>query len=186
MHAWKYTTQPLRKNRHLRTIAQFVGGYIFVTKGYIDNRTNSNISSTCPHNMINFGWLTADIGWRVWDTLSKFQRVSRLGFVTAPTVAQRRSTKLCTMFGRLLGWYTIYTFSGSLDPNGILSGAICTLRPSMAFSYIGSVTTRVQAVDVTQTLRHRIRKRITELSLLVCVPSLGIGPHSSVCMFVCI
>ena len=27
-------------------------------------------------------------------------------------VAQRRSTKLCTMFGRLLGWYTIF-FGGS-------------------------------------------------------------------------
>jgi len=27
-------------------------------------------------------------------------------------VAQRKPTKLCTMLGRLLGWYTIYTFSG--------------------------------------------------------------------------
>jgi len=33
-------------------------------------------------------------------------------------VAQRRSTKLLTMFGRLLDWYTIslYTFSGALAP----------------------------------------------------------------------
>jgi len=28
-------------------------------------------------------------------------------------VVHRRPTKLCTMFGRLLGWYTIYTFSGA-------------------------------------------------------------------------
>jgi len=31
-------------------------------------------------------------------------------------VAHRRPTKLRTMFGRLLGWYTIYTFSAALAP----------------------------------------------------------------------
>ena len=31
-------------------------------------------------------------------------------------VAHCRPTKLCTMFGRLLGWYTVYTFSGALAP----------------------------------------------------------------------
>jgi len=40
------------------------------------------------------------------------------------------------MFGHLLGWYTIYT-SGV-----ILPGARFTLRPTLAFSYIGSVTAR--------------------------------------------
>jgi len=29
-------------------------------------------------------------------------------------VAHPRTNKLCTMFGRLLGWYTVYTFSGTL------------------------------------------------------------------------
>ena len=40
------------------------------------------------------------------------RRVSRY----CTDVAQRRSTKLCTMFDRLLDWYTIYTFSGALAP----------------------------------------------------------------------
>jgi len=31
-------------------------------------------------------------------------------------VAQQKPTKLCTMFGRLLGWYTKYTLSGALAP----------------------------------------------------------------------
>ena len=45
------------------------------------------------------------------------------------------------MFGRLLGWYTIYTFSGALAPKGILPGAKFTLRQSLiALSYTGSVT----------------------------------------------
>ena len=47
------------------------------------------------------------------------------------------------MCDRLLGWYTIYTFSGVLPPNGILADAKFTLRPpSLAFSYIDSVTAR--------------------------------------------
>jgi len=33
---------------------------------------SSNISFTCPHNMVNFGPLTAKIDWRVWGTPSYF------------------------------------------------------------------------------------------------------------------
>jgi len=53
------------KIRHLGTIAQFVGLYV-PNKARIDNGKNllnSNISSTCPHNMVNIGPLTAEIGW---------------------------------------------------------------------------------------------------------------------------
>ena len=50
------------KNRHL-------SGYIFATKACIDNR---NISSTCPHNMVNFGPLAAEIGPVVWGTPANF------------------------------------------------------------------------------------------------------------------
>jgi len=67
-----------------------------------------------------------------------------MGFVSwlryCTDIAQRRSTRLCTMFGHLLGWYTIYTFWGALASNGILPGAKFTLRPSLAFFYIGSIT----------------------------------------------
>ena len=34
----------------------------------------------------------------------------------------------------------MYTFLGALAPDGILPGAKFTFRPSLAFSYIGSVT----------------------------------------------
>jgi len=44
---------------------------------------NSNTSSTCPHNMVNFGLLTAEICWRVWGTPAHFQRLSHLDSVTA-------------------------------------------------------------------------------------------------------
>jgi len=92
-----------------------------------------------------FGPLTADIGSGVWDTPANFN-----GFCVLTSLLQRRRSPeanktLCTIFGRLLGLYNIYIyihFRGLLFPNGILPGAKFTLRPSLAFSYIGSVTVR--------------------------------------------
>ena len=72
--------------------------------------SNISSSSTCPHNMVNFGGpLAAEIGPVVWGTPANFNGfASWLRYCSG--VAQRKSTKLCTMFGRLLAWYTIYTF----------------------------------------------------------------------------
>ena len=53
-----------------------LSGYIFATKARIDNREknllSSNESSTCPHNMVNFGPLAAEIGLPVWGTPANF------------------------------------------------------------------------------------------------------------------
>jgi len=91
--------------------------------------------------MANFGPLTAEIGSGVWGP----QQIST-GFASwlpyCSDVAHRKPTKLCTMFGRLLGSYTIYSLSGALVPWWNLPGAKFTLRPSLAVSYIGSVTAR--------------------------------------------
>jgi len=77
LHAagWKCSTQEIAKNLpsgHHRTN---LSGYIFATKAHIDNRKNllnSNVSPRCPHNMVNFGSLAAEIGWRVWGTPANF------------------------------------------------------------------------------------------------------------------
>ena len=94
-----------------------------------------------PYNMVNFGQLTAEICSLVWGTPADFH-----GFRVLSSLLQRRlsteATKLCTMFGRLLGCYTIIHFSGLLPRDGILPGAKFTLRPSLAFFYTGSVTAR--------------------------------------------
>ena len=48
---------------------------IFATKAYIDNRKkllNSNNSSTCSDNTVNFGPLAAEIRWRVLGTPVNF------------------------------------------------------------------------------------------------------------------
>ena len=46
--------------------------YIFATKARIDNLLNSNISPTCPHSMVKFGLLAAEIVWLVWGTPANF------------------------------------------------------------------------------------------------------------------
>jgi len=55
-----------------------LSGYIFATKELINNQKNnllnSNISSTCPHNMVNYSPLMAEISWRVWGTPANFNR----------------------------------------------------------------------------------------------------------------
>jgi len=63
---------------------------------------------------------------------SKFQRLSRLGFVTAPMSCNGDQPN----FARCLAVSWAGTiFWGLLPPNGILPGAKFTLRPSLAFSY---------------------------------------------------
>jgi len=52
-------------------------GYIFETKACIDNRKkllNSNISPTCPYNMVKLGLLAAEIVSLVWGTPANFNR----------------------------------------------------------------------------------------------------------------
>jgi len=53
-----------------------LSGYIFATKACINNQKenllNSNTSSTCPDNMVNFSPLAAEIGLPVWGTLANF------------------------------------------------------------------------------------------------------------------
>jgi len=56
-----------------------LSGYIFATKACVDNLKknflSSNISSTCPHNMVNFGPLVAEIVSLVsivWGTPGNF------------------------------------------------------------------------------------------------------------------
>jgi len=64
-------TKNLLSGHHRTTLS----GCIFATKAHIDNRKNvlsSNTSFTYPHNMANFGPLTADTGSGIWGTPKDF------------------------------------------------------------------------------------------------------------------
>jgi len=79
-----------------------LSGYIFATKECIDNRKkllNSNTSSTCPDNTVNFGPPPTS-GWDRFTSLGhpcKFQRVSLLGSVTARHSSSRRQPNFAAL-----------------------------------------------------------------------------------------
>ena len=122
-----------------------LSGCIFAIKACIDTRKsllNSNVSSTCPYNMVNVGPLTAEIGSGVWGT-QQISTVSRLGFlITAPTLLNGDQPNFARCLAVSCAVYNIYTFWGLLLPNGIFSAVKLTLRPSLAFSYVASITAR--------------------------------------------
>ena len=105
---------------------------------------NSNISSTCLHNMVNFGPYGWDRFVSLGQPMQQISTVSHLGLVTAATSLKGSQPD----FARCLAvsWGGTNTpcihFRGFLPRNGILSGAKFTLHPSLALSYFGSVTAR--------------------------------------------
>ena len=132
------------KNRHLRTIAQICRAISSQLRhvSTIRKKLVKQHSSKCPHNMANFGPLTAEIGWRVWGTPANLN-----GFRVLALLLQRRRSPAVNQTLHHV-WpspglvHYIYIFGGLLPPDGILPGANFTLHPSLAFSYIGSITAR--------------------------------------------
>jgi len=106
--------------------------------------------------MANFGPLAAEIGSGVWGTPANFN-----GFrVLASLVERRRSPEAKQALHDVWSWAAsatlyIYTLSADLAPNGISTRAKFTLRPSLAFSYTGSVTARHFSSGFSQTLQRR-------------------------------
>jgi len=172
------------KNRHLCTIAQLCRAISsqlrhLSTIGKI--LLNGNISSICPHNMLNFGPLTAEICWRVWGTPANLN-----GFrVLASLLHRRRSADFNQTLHDVwpppaLAYYSLYTFSEALAQ---LQNSLCVqvLRsPILAALLHGT-----PAVGVRQSLWRGTRNGITELSQRTphifdrAAITLGVGPHSS-------
>ena len=111
----KYGTQKSRQKSpsgHHRTT---LSGDIFATTACIDNRKknllSSNISSTCPCNMANFGPLAAEILSLVWGTPGNFNGFRVLAALlhgnlvvgVSQTAALNRGRHLCSA-GRPSRW----------------------------------------------------------------------------------
>jgi len=112
-----------------------LSGYIFATKAHVDSQKNflsSNISSTCPQNMVNFSPLAAEIGPVVWGTPANFNGFQVLAsLLTAATSLNINQPN----FARCLAvsWAGTLHFRMLLLPDGNLPRAKFTLRPSLAF-----------------------------------------------------
>jgi len=105
----KYRTQKIVRNLpsgHHRTTLL---GYICATKAHIDNwkknLLSSNISSTYPHKMMNFGALAAEIGPVVWGTPANFSGFCVLAALRHGTPALGvRQTLRCWTEGTTYIW----------------------------------------------------------------------------------
>ena len=107
----KRSRQKSPSGHHCTTLS----GYIFATKAQVEswkkNLLSSNMSSTCPHNMVNFGRLTAEIGSGVWGTPADFNGFRVLAALlhgsqvvsVSQTSALNRGRHLCSA-GRPSRW----------------------------------------------------------------------------------
>jgi len=100
------------------------------------------MSSTRPHNMVNFSPLAAEIGSVVLGTPANFNRFRVLPFLLQRRRSPEANQTLHDVWLSPGLLHYIYIFWVLLPPDRILHGAKFTLRPSLAFSYIGSVTAR--------------------------------------------
>ena len=165
LHAarWIYRKQKLRKKRNLHTIAQLtLSGYIFATKACINRKKflNSSISSKCPHNTVNFGPLTAEIGWRVWGTPANFN-----GFrVVASLLQRRRSTEVNQTLhdvwpSPVLVHYIYMYFIWGLCPLmefWQVQNSLCLQILRYPTGLLAVLLRGTRAMRVSQTLRHCI------------------------------
>jgi len=148
---------------------------------------SNNMPSTCPHNMANFGPLTAGICSRVWGTPANFN-----GFASClrycSDVAHRRPTKLCTMFDRLLGCYTF--IFGVSCPLAEFCPVQYSLYVQVLRSYVlAALLHGTPAAGVSQLTAAWYKEwnhgTFAEGATYIR-QGLGIGPHSSPLICVCV
>ena len=143
--------------------------------------------STCPHNIVNFGLLSAEIGSWVWGTRANFSR-----FCILPSLLQRHRSPEANQTSHDV-WLSpslvhyIYNLRGSC-----LLTEFCLVQNSV---YVQLLRSRIlatllhgtPAAGVSQALRLGARNGITELSQRAppifswAAITLGIGSHSSFC-----
>jgi len=185
-----------RKNRQKMPSGQHrttLSSYIFATKAsisacicmYLGKHFKTAISP--PH--VRTIWRTS-AHWRL-RSVREFGALLQIstGFASwlryCSGLPHWRPAKLCTIFGRLLGWYTIYTFWELLPLTEFyqLQNSLCVqvLRSPILAALVHST----RAAAVSQILWHGTKNGITELSQRAppifgwAAITLGIGPHSS-------
>jgi len=148
------------------------------------------MSSTCSHNMANFGPLTAEICSGVCGTPANFeQRVSRLASVTAATSLNGPQPNYARYLAASCAGTLYLHFRGLLPLR-----EFCQVQSSLYVQVLRSpilaaLVHGTRVVGISQTLRRRTRNGITELSHGApsifgrAAITLGTGPHSSLILF---
>ena len=134
----------ITQNRHLRAITPLCRAISSKLKhlSTIGKILSSNISSRCPHNIVKFGPLTAEIGSGVWGTPANFNGFRVLALLLQRCYSLEANQILhdvCPSPG-LVHYLYIFGSSCPLTEFCQVQNSLCV--QSLAFSYIGSVTAR--------------------------------------------
>jgi len=168
LHAarWKYRTQNVAKKSpsgHHRTT---LSGCIFATKAHIDNRKKPDKQQYLFHMSSQYGELRPISGWDRFTSLgtpANFnERVSRVGFITAPTSLNWRQPNFARCLAPSSGLVQYRHFPGLL-----LLKEFCQVQNSLCVQVLRSPILSAllhgsRAVGVSQTLRRGTRHGIKE------------------------
>jgi len=170
------------KNRYLSTIAQLCRAISSQLRHISTIGKKLVKQQYLLHMILQYGELRPTSGWDLFVSLGCPANFNRFRVLASnrycSDVAQRKPTKLCTMFGCLLRGYTIYIHFWRLLPrNRILPGAKFSLRrPSLALSYWQRYCTALEQWARAKLcgFEHRAPPIFGRATI-----TLGTGPHSS-------
>jgi len=131
------------------------------------NWLNSNNPSTCAHNMVNFGPLTAEIGWRFRGTPANFDGFRVLASLLQRLRSPEVSQALHDVWPSLGPIHYIYIFGGSCHVT-----EFCQVQNWLCVQVLYS--------PILSALRHGTR---TVGVIGWAAITLVIGPHSSWILF---
>ena len=140
----KYRTQKSHIDRHLHTIAQLCRVISSQLRHVSTIRKKLVKQQYLLHTFPQYGELQPINGWDLLASLghtSKFHRVCFLCLLLQRCRSPEANQTLRDAWASPGLLHYIYIL-GALAPDRILPGTKFTLRPSLAFSYIGSVTAR--------------------------------------------
>jgi len=168
--------QKVAKNRHLGTTAQLrraISSQLMNVSTIGKNLLSSNISFTCPYNMVNFGPLVAEILLLVWGTPANFNgfRVLAALYCTASScgrqpnfAALNRGCYLCSA-GRPSRWalahISSFVFMSSFYRHQI--DRVQVLRPTRhKIGHLGDIILSESLGVVLKKLNLTQRKQTTQ------------------------
>jgi len=171
LHAsrWKYRTQKNRQKFAICAPSSALSDCIFTAfaaKACIDKRKKLVKQQCLPHMSSQYGELQPTNGWDRFVSLghpSKFQQVSRLGVITAPTLLTGGQPNFARYLGRLMGSTLYIHFGGSCPWWNVARCKIHLASKSCVLLYWQCYCTALQQ-PASAKLRRGTRNGITVLS----------------------